>query len=47
MHSLIALYLELYFLVNWCDDKELYDMMPSKVVVPPEETNILEVMPEV
>lgn len=31
--------------MNWLDDIDLYDVVPSKLVVPPEDTNILEVSP--
>lgn len=40
--------LDTYFLINWLDDPDgddLYDMVNSKLVVPPEGTDILDVAP--
>ena len=40
--------LDTYFLVNWLDDPEgddLYDVVNSKVVVPPDDLDILGVTP--
>lgn len=37
--------LEIFFLVKWLEEDELYDVVPSKSVVPPEDTNILEMIP--
>lgn len=31
--------------MNWLDDDGLYDVVPSKFVVPPEDTSIFEVGP--
>ena len=38
---------DIFFLVNWLEDEEndLYDVVPSKSVVPPENTNIIDVKP--
>lgn len=32
--------------MNWLNDDELYDVVPSKFVVPHEDTSIFEVGPE-
>ena len=40
--------IETYFLVNWMDDPEgddMYDVVSSKMVVPPDEIDILDVTP--
>ena len=44
----IMLPLDTYFLINWLDDPEgddLYDVVNSKLVVPPDDVDILGVTP--
>lgn len=38
-------FLDTYFLVNWLEEEEddLYDVMSSKCVVPPDDHSILEI----
>lgn len=42
---LLILFVETFFLINWLeeDDPNLYDIVPSKDVVPPEDVDVLDI----
>lgn len=45
---LLTYVVDTFFLINWLDEEDpnLYDVVAAKLVVPPEEVNILDVTPE-
>ena len=45
-YYIILSFIDRYFLVNWQDeDGTLHDIVPSKLVVPPDDLTILDVKP--
>ena len=45
-YYIIISFIDRYFLVNWQDeDGTLHDIVPSKLVVPPDDLTILDVKP--
>lgn len=44
---LLSCNIDTFFLINWLDEVEddLYDVVPSKNIVPPEDMEILDVAP--
>ena len=45
MQVFLCFLIDKHFLINWLDeeDEDLYDVVPSKAVVPPDGINILDV----
>ena len=44
----VLVFVDTYFLINWLDDPDgddLYDVVNSKLVVPPDGIDILDVVP--
>ena len=35
----------LYFFVQWVDENEMYDVVPSKHIIPPEGEDVAELVP--
>ena len=38
---------DIYFLINWIKEPDLFDVVHSKSVVPPDDMNILDIIPGV